>query len=83
MALASLSTALAYLIYFRLLASAGATNLSLVTFLIPVSAVALGVLLLGEEVLPRHLAGFALIAAGLAAMDGRGKRWWNAARGAR
>ncbi len=56
-AIATLSTALAYLIYFRLLASAGATNLSLVTFLIPVSAVALGVLLLGEEVLPRHLAG--------------------------
>ncbi|MBL4916318.1 DMT family transporter [Szabonella alba] len=71
--LAVFSTALAYLIFFRLLASAGATRLSLVTFLIPVSATALGVLLLGEVLLPRHVAGFALIAAGLAAISG-GKR---------
>lgn len=70
-AMAALSTALAYLIYFRLLASAGATNLSLVTFLIPVSAAVLGVVLLNETLLPRHLSGFALIAAGLLAMDGR------------
>lgn len=69
-AMAALSTALAYLIYFRLLASAGATRLSLVTFLIPVSAAVLGVVLLDETLLPRHL-GFALIAAGLLAMDGR------------
>lgn len=75
LALAALSTALAYLIYFRLLASAGATNLSLVTFLIPVSAVAMGVAFLNETVLPRHLAGFALIVAGLLAMDGRIARW--------
>lgn len=70
-AMAGLSTALAYLIYFRLLASAGATNLSLVTFLIPVSAAAMGVVFLNEVLLPRHLLGFALIAAGLLAMDGR------------
>jgi drug/metabolite transporter (DMT)-like permease len=82
-AIATLSTALAYLIYFRLLASAGATNLSLVTFLIPVSAVALGVALLGETVLPRHLAGFALIAAGLMAMDGRVMRWFGGTLGVR
>jgi drug/metabolite transporter (DMT)-like permease len=82
-ALASLSTALAYLIYFRLLASAGAVNLSLVTFLIPVSAVAMGALLLGEAVLPRHLAGMAWIAAGLAAMDERVMRWLTVARGGR
>jgi drug/metabolite transporter (DMT)-like permease len=77
-AMAALSTALAYLIYFRLLASAGATNLSLVTFLIPVSAAAMGVAFLGEAVLPRHVAGFLLIAAGLVAMDGRAGRWWQA-----
>lgn len=77
-AMAALSTALAYLIYFRLLASAGATNLSLVTFLIPVSAAAMGVVFLGEAVLPRHAAGFVLIAAGLLAMDGRAGRWWQA-----
>jgi drug/metabolite transporter (DMT)-like permease len=69
--IAALSTALAYLLYFRLLASAGATNLLLVTFLIPVSATALGWILLGERLLPQHLAGFALIAAGLVVIDGR------------
>jgi drug/metabolite transporter (DMT)-like permease len=69
--LAALSTALAYLLYFRLLASAGATNLLLVTFLIPVSAVALGVLVLGETIAARQGLGMALIGAGLAAIDGR------------
>jgi drug/metabolite transporter (DMT)-like permease len=69
--LALLSTALAYLIYFRLLASAGATNLLLVTFLIPVSAIVLGASLLGEELDPRHFGGMALIGFGLAAIDGR------------
>lgn len=69
--LAALSTALAYLLYFRLLGSAGAVNLLLVTFLIPVSAMALGVAVLGETVLPRHLAGLGLIALGLAVLDGR------------
>jgi drug/metabolite transporter (DMT)-like permease len=66
-----LSTALAYVLYFRILAASGATNLLLVTFLIPVSASLLGVLLLGETLLPRHLAGMALIVAGLACIDGR------------
>jgi len=70
-ALAALSTALAYLIYFRILARAGATNVALVTFLIPVSAILLGTLLLGEQLEPRHLAGMAAIAVGLAAIDGR------------
>jgi len=70
-ALALLSTALAYMIYFRLLASAGATRLSLVTFLIPVSATALGVTFLGESLQPRHLAGFGLIALGLAVIGRR------------
>ena len=83
LALAALSTALAYLIYFRLLASAGATNLSLVTFLIPVSAVAMGVAFLNETVLPRHLAGFALIVVGLLAMDGRIAKWARSPRAAR
>lgn len=74
--IAALSTALAYLLYFRLLASAGATNLLLVTFLIPVSATLLGVAILGERLEPQHVAGFGLIAAGLAAIDGRlGRRF--------
>lgn len=68
---AALSTALAYVIYFRILATAGATNLLLVTFLIPVSAILLGVLLLGETLQAKHFAGMALIGFGLAAIDGR------------
>ncbi|WP_243628186.1 DMT family transporter [Rhodovulum sp. BSW8] len=69
--LAVLSTALAYLLYFRILARAGATSLSLVTFLIPVSAILLGGLVLGERLAPTDFAGMACIALGLAAVDGR------------
>jgi len=47
------------------------TNLLLVTFLIPVSAILLGTLVLGETLLPRHFGGMALIGAGLAFIDGR------------
>ena len=69
--IAALSTALAYLLYFRLLASVGATNLLLVTFLIPVSAILLGGLVLGERLDARHDCGMVLIGCGLAAIDGR------------
>jgi len=69
--IAALSTALAYVLYFRILATAGATNLLLVTFLIPVSAILLGSLVLGERLDPTHFAGMALIGAGLAGIDGR------------
>jgi drug/metabolite transporter (DMT)-like permease len=68
---AALSTALAFILYFRILATAGATNLLLVTFLIPVSAILLGVMLLHETLLPKHLFGMAAIGFGLAAIDGR------------
>lgn len=74
-ALALLSTALGYLLFFRILAAAGATNIMLVTFLIPVSASLLGVFVLGEAIELRHLAGMALIAAGLTAIDGRISRF--------
>ena len=70
-ALGLVSTAFAYLIFFRLLARAGATNVGLVTFLIPVSAILLGVLVLGETLAARHLAGMSLIGAGLILIDGR------------
>jgi drug/metabolite transporter (DMT)-like permease len=70
-ALALISTALAYVIYFRILAAAGATNLLLVTFLIPVTALLLGSGILGEVIAPRQLIGMAIIGAGLAAIDGR------------
>lgn len=69
--IALLSTALAYLIFFRILSSAGATNLALVTFLIPVSAILLGSLVLGEQLEAKHFFGMAMIAAGLVAIDGR------------
>ena len=70
-ALALLSTALAYVLYFRILAAAGATVLLLVTFLIPVPAILLGAMVLGERLEPRHYAGMALIGLGLAIIDGR------------
>jgi drug/metabolite transporter (DMT)-like permease len=70
-AIALASTAFGYLLFFRVLATAGATNIMLVTFLIPISALLLGVFILGEVLEPRHLAGMALIGVGLAAIDGR------------
>ncbi|CAN1540595.1 RhaT Permeases of the drug/metabolite transporter (DMT) superfamily [Rhabdaerophilaceae bacterium] len=70
-ALALVSTALAYSIYFRILATAGAINLSLVTFLIPVSAILLGTLFLDEVLGLRHFVGVFAIGAGLTLIDGR------------
>ena len=70
-ALALLSTALAYVLYFRILAVAGATNLLLVTFLIPPMAILLGAAFLGERLAPRHFEGMALIGIGLTIIDGR------------
>ncbi|MBL8571216.1 MAG: DMT family transporter [Phreatobacter sp.] len=76
--LAALSTALAYIIFFRILDSAGPTNLLLVTFLIPVSAILLSSLFLGERLAWTHFAGMGLIGLGLAAIDGR---LWKLATG--
>lgn len=73
------STVLAYGLYFGLIARVGAVNASLVTFLIPASAIALGVAFLGESLLMRHLGGLALILAGLAVIDGRPWRRLKAA----
>ncbi len=64
-------TAISYYLYFRILAVAGATNLMLVTFLIPVSALLLGMLVLDEIIEARQFGGMALICVGLAAIDGR------------
>lgn len=75
--LAVVSTAAAYVLFFRILSTAGATNLALVTFLVPVSAILLGISFLNETLLARHLAGMALIGLGLAAIDGR---VWRALR---
>jgi drug/metabolite transporter (DMT)-like permease len=80
--LALLSTALGYAIYFRILARAGATNILLVTLLMPPSTILLGALILGERLETHHLAGFAAIALGLAAIDGRPFRWVKRKRAA-
>lgn len=63
--LAVVGTALAYRLYFRLMADAGPVNTSLVTFLVPVSAIAISVTALGETLLPRHIIGLVLILGGL------------------
>ena len=65
------STVFAYVLYFRLVERAGASNSLLVTFTIPIVAILLGVAALGETLAARHLIGMALIALGLAAIDGR------------
>lgn len=70
-ALALISTSFAYLLYFRLIAKAGATNALLIPFLIPPVAILLGVAFLGETIEPEQLGGIALIAIGLSALDGR------------
>ena len=70
-ALALLSTAVAYILFFRLTTLVGPTNTMLVTFLIPPSAILLGFLVLDERLAPQHLAGVALIGLGLATVDGR------------
>jgi drug/metabolite transporter (DMT)-like permease len=70
-ALAVVCTSLAYLLYFRILALAGATNLLLVTLLIPVGALVLGALVLGERLTIAGALGALLIGIGLLAVDGR------------
>jgi len=69
--MAVFSTALAYILYFRLLASAGATNAILVTLLIPVTAILLGALFLEERLQWLHFLGMAVIGLGLSVIDGR------------
>jgi drug/metabolite transporter (DMT)-like permease len=69
--LATLSTALAYVLYFRLLARVGAGNSSLVTFLIPPSALLMGILFLNESLTLWQVVGMASIGLGLSLVDGR------------
>ncbi|WP_300535825.1 DMT family transporter [uncultured Mameliella sp.] len=68
---ALIATALAYLLYYRVLAMAGAGNLMLVTLLIPPVAIALGALVRKEDLHPGAYAGLALLALGLTILDGR------------
>jgi drug/metabolite transporter (DMT)-like permease len=69
--LAVLCTALAYLLFFQILAKAGAVNVSLVTFLVPPSAIILGIIVLNETLELHHMIGMGVIMAGLIVIDGR------------
>lgn len=69
--LSVMSTALAYVLYFAVLARAGASNLLLVTLLIPPFAIMLGALFLGETMPSAAWVGFAIITLGFAVTDGR------------
>ncbi|RXT41773.1 DMT family transporter [Bradyrhizobium betae] len=69
--LAGLSTALAYIVFFQIIRRSGATNVMLVTLLIPVTAILLGWLVLGEPISLREIAGAIVIASALLVIDGR------------
>ena len=69
--LALLATSLGYILFFALIGSAGSTNTSLVTLVVPVSAILLGALFLDERLAAFEFAGMALIAVGLIVIDGR------------
>ena len=69
--LAALSTALAYIVFFQILRRSGSTNVMLVTLLIPVTAILLGWLVLGERITPSEIAGALVIGSALLVIDGR------------
>jgi drug/metabolite transporter (DMT)-like permease len=71
LALALISTAFAYIVFFRILSIAGATSTSLVTLLVPPAAILLGVLFLGESLSLTEVLGLGLIALGLLSLDNR------------
>jgi drug/metabolite transporter (DMT)-like permease len=69
--LAGLSTALAYIVFFQILRRSGATNVMLVTLLIPVTAILLAYLVLGENISPHEIIGALVIGSALVLIDGR------------
>ena len=69
--LSALSTALAYIVFFQVLRRSGSTNVMLVTLLIPVTAILLGYLVLGESISLREMIGALVIGSALLLMDGR------------
>lgn len=75
LALGVMSTAVAFILFFRILARAGATNALLVTLLVPVTAFLVGAAFLGEKLEPRNFAGLGFIAVGLGLIDGRPLRY--------
>jgi drug/metabolite transporter (DMT)-like permease len=79
--LATLSTALGYILFFRILNRSGAVNVVLVTLLIPVTTILLGHFVLGEALTLREIAGALVIAASLLVIDGRALGWVRLAGG--
>lgn len=69
--LAALSTALAYIVFFQIVRRSGASNVMLVTLLIPVTAILLGWLVLDEPISMREIAGAIVIGSALLVIDGR------------
>lgn len=70
-----LSTAIAYILFFQIIARSGPSNVMLVTLLIPAPAILLGRAVLGESFEVHQIAGAAIIAAALAIIDGRLAIW--------
>ncbi len=81
LALALVSTAYGYILFFRIMAAAGATNTSLVTLLVPPSAILAGIVFLGERLSLSGICGMVLVLAGLVVLDGRMLARANAAFG--
>lgn len=75
LALGAVGTGVAYLLYHRLVADAGATSTSMVTYLIPVVAVILGVVVLAEPIGWNLFAGAAVVILGVAVAEGRMDTW--------
>ena len=73
--LAALGTSLAYIVFFQIMNRSGATNVMLVTLLIPVTAILLGVLVLGEPLSAHEIVGALIIASALLVIDGRALGW--------
>jgi drug/metabolite transporter (DMT)-like permease len=73
--IAVLSTALAYIVFFEIMIRSGAANVMLVTLLIPVTAILLGYLVLGEPLSAREIAGALIIGSALLVIDGRVFAW--------
>jgi drug/metabolite transporter (DMT)-like permease len=78
-AIGLVSTAFTFQIMYRVLPRVGATNFATTTFIAPVSAIVLGVTLLGESVLPVQIVGMLVIFGGLLLIDGRINRIWRPA----
>lgn len=78
--LAALSTALAYIVFFQIMQRSGATNVMLVTLLIPVTAILLGYLALGERISTQEIVGALVIGSALLLIDGRVLKLFQSSR---